>query len=79
MRVASNLKDQGVGILAVLHDLNLAAQYADTIMLMQNGQVSTNGFPSDVLTPDRIKEVFMIPVKVIKHPTALCPVIVPVP
>jgi len=79
MRVARDLKDQGVGILAVLHDLNLAAQYADTIMLMQNGQVSANGFPSDVLTPDRIKEVFMIPVRVIKHPTALCPVIVPVP
>lgn len=79
MRVARNMKDQGVGILAVLHDLNLAAQYADKIMLMQNGQVSANGFPSDVLTPNRIKEVFMVPVKVIQHPTALCPVIVPVP
>ena len=42
----------------VVHDLNLAARFADQIVLLDRGSVVANGAPADVLTPDRIRDVF---------------------
>lgn len=42
----------------VVHDLNLAARFADHIVLLNNGAVTAQGSPTDVLTAERIREVF---------------------
>jgi iron complex transport system ATP-binding protein len=42
----------------VVHDLNLAARFADQIVLLNHGRVVANGTPADVLTADRIRDVF---------------------
>ena len=44
----------------VVHDLNLAARFADHIVLLDHGQVVANGSPADVLTANRIREVFEV-------------------
>jgi iron complex transport system ATP-binding protein len=57
-----------IGVLAVLHDLNLAALYADRIAVLEAGELSLYGNPSDVLSPHAIHEVFQVNVDVISHP-----------
>ena len=44
----------------VVHDLNLAARFADHIVLIDNGRVVANGTPAEVLTAERIREVFAV-------------------
>ena len=77
LRTARAFAEQGAGVLAILHDLNLAAQWADRVVVMDEGQVHAKGTPEAVLTPSCIHEVFGWPVCVLSHPTRACPLIVP--
>ena len=54
------LASKGLGILIVLHDLNLVLQYADEVCLLHNGQVFASGSSADVLSKDNIKQVFKV-------------------
>lgn len=58
---------RGIGAIMVLHDLNLAAQYADELLLMNHGQVVCQGFVEQVLTKERIEEVYQIKVSLHQH------------
>lgn len=49
---------QQVAVLAVLHDLNLAAHYADELIAMDRGRIVARGAPAEVLTPELLLEVF---------------------
>jgi iron complex transport system ATP-binding protein len=69
----------GVGVLAVLHDLNLAAQYGDRILVLKDGRQQRMGAPWEVLTPALIEDVFEIAVLVIPHPRETGPCIIPIP
>lgn len=60
--------EAGSGVLAVLHDLNLAAAYADRVVLMAASRVVACGPPADVLRPDLLEQVFDIPMLVLPHP-----------
>lgn len=77
MQLARDLANDGGAVLAVLHDLNLAAMYADRVGMMQNGKLVAIDHPRDVLTPPNIKKVFNLPVQIIEHPYQDCPLIVP--
>ena len=70
-------RTSGRAILAVLHDLNLAAAFADRIVLLVGGRVRAEGAPADVLTPATIEDAFGAPVVVLPHPETGAPVIVP--
>ena len=59
-------KQQGWVTLMVLHDLNLAAQYADNLLVLKNGHVVASGHPSDILTPALVKEVYDVNAEVTK-------------
>ena len=59
-------KQQGWVTLMVLHDLNLAAQYADNLLVLKNGHVVASGHPSDILTPTLVKEVYDVNAEVTK-------------
>lgn len=50
--------DQGVGVVAVLHDLNLALRYSDRCVVLQHGQVVASGVSEQVLTPACIAQVW---------------------
>ena len=66
-----------LAVLVALHDLNLAAHYADRIALMVAGKLKSIGKPSDVLQPEQIQEAYCLPVQVIKHPFLDIPLVLP--
>ncbi|MEW6510760.1 MAG: ABC transporter ATP-binding protein [Bacteroidota bacterium] len=58
----------GCTIVSVSHDLNLAAAFSDRIAMMVSGAIIASGTPAEVLTAERINEVFQVPVIVDTHP-----------
>ena len=78
LTVARRFAARNVAVLVVLHDLNLAAQYADRILLLAKGrQVAVAGPPAQVLQADTIQAVYGMPISVIPHPYIPCPLIIP--
>jgi len=77
LQVARELAADGVAVLAILHDLNLASQYADRIVVLREGKNLITGTPQQVLTPETIEYAFNIPVTVVPHPNLNCPLVVP--
>src|SRR5699024_11175285 len=75
LRKARALADEGACVIAVLHDLNLAAAYADRIVVLDAGRVAADGSPREVLTPELIARVYRQPVQVIEHPTRAIPLV----
>lgn len=64
MEVAHAASRGGAGVLVVLHDLNLAAAYADRIGLMKDGKMVAIGSPETVFTQDRLTSVYGAPIRV---------------
>lgn len=64
--------------LVVTHDLNLAAQFADRILLMKEGRAVRLGSPEEVLTPQLLNEVFDVEVLVDAHPITGAPRVTPI-
>lgn len=58
----------GVTVLAAIHDLNIAALYCDRLYIMQDGRVLDSGTPSQMLTPQRIAQVYRVPAQVLALP-----------
>ena len=54
----------GIGVVAVLHDLNLAARFADQIILMESGEIVSQGLVRDVLTEKNLSESYGTPIGV---------------
>jgi len=71
--------EQGLTVIAAMHDLNLAALYFDRLILLKEGRVWADGTPAQVLTEARIKEVFSALVTVEPHPVTGVPHIVVTP
>ncbi len=59
----------GLTVVMALHDLNLAARYADRIGLLREGRLRALGPPEEVLTPELLREVFGVTVRVHRDPT----------
>lgn len=76
LRSMRKLTDAGQCVIAVLHDLNLSAAYADRIVMLRRGRVEADGTPREVLTAERIQHIYGQPVTVIEHPTRSIPLIV---
>ena len=57
-QVLNILKRQGLTVLACIHDLNIAAAYCDRLIVMKQGRVVAAGSPAQILTSERIDEVF---------------------
>ncbi|TFH54579.1 heme ABC transporter ATP-binding protein [Glutamicibacter arilaitensis] len=58
----------GATAVVVLHDLSLAAAYADRIVLLQDGRVAAAGAPDEVLTAENLQRVYRYPLSVMRHP-----------
>jgi iron complex transport system ATP-binding protein len=66
-------REQGLTVVWVSHDLNLAAQYCDRLLLLQDGAPVRLGAPSEVLQPEVIESVYRCPVLVDRHPASGAP------
>lgn len=58
----------GMTVIVALHDLNLASRFCDSIVLLEGGRVVEQGTPEDVLTPERIEQVYRVQTQVVPHP-----------
>lgn len=68
---------QPLAVLMVLHDLNLAALYADRVAILNQGRIHRVGLPKEILTPETLTEVYHVPVAVITHPQYGTPLVLP--
>ena len=77
LQVARELAAEGCAVLAVLHDVNLAATYADRVALLADGRLLDQGTPWQVLTPERLRNVFGLRFAVARHPQLGVPLLAP--
>ncbi|NQZ92004.1 MAG: heme ABC transporter ATP-binding protein [Moritella sp.] len=77
LQVAREIAKSGGAVIVVLHDLNLAAQYADRLVIINEGKIQADGNPWEALTRKIISHVYGWPVNISKHPTDDYPVIIP--
>lgn len=69
---------EGTTVAVVLHDLDLAARYADHLVAMRDGAVVAEGTPAEVVTEATVERVFGIPARVVPDPVSGTPLVVPV-
>ena len=74
---AKDVAAAGAGVLAVLHDLNLAATYADEIAVLADGSVAARGTAEEVLTAEILTPVYRAPLSVFPDPETGRPVVLP--
>ncbi|WP_267276794.1 ABC transporter ATP-binding protein [Arthrobacter sp. CDRTa11] len=71
-------RQRGTTVAIVLHDLNLAARYADHVIAMKGGEVVALGAPGDVVTEELVRKVFGLESRVIPDPVSGTPLIIPI-
>ncbi len=71
LRAARDAARAGAGVLAVLHDLSLAAAMADRAAILVEGRIVAEGTPAEVFQPDRLRGIYGLPVHVAPVGTAL--------
>ena len=76
LEIIQTFASKGVGVLMVMHDLNLAARCSDQIVLMQCGEVVVSGTPEEVLTPSNIRRVFEVEAEIAVHPQTGKPLVI---
>jgi iron complex transport system ATP-binding protein len=77
MNIARDFARRGGGVVAILHDLNLTAMYADRIFVMHRGRLAATGSPLDVLSDDLIEKVFDCRLRVGVLPAGDMPFVLP--
>ena len=76
--VRKRCDSHGISALVVTHDINLAAEFSNHVLLMKEGRSIAAGSPDEVLTPGLLKQVFAVQVLVDAHPVSGVPRITPV-
>ncbi|MCB1690085.1 MAG: heme ABC transporter ATP-binding protein [Halioglobus sp.] len=76
LEVVRSLADKGVGVLMVIHDLNLAARCSDQMFLMQCGNMVISGTPQEVLQRETISRVFQVDASIGVHPLSGTPLVI---
>ncbi|MBC3981629.1 ABC transporter ATP-binding protein [Streptomyces sp. AC536] len=69
--------ERGRTVVAVLHDLNQAARYADHLVAMKAGKIVAQGSPAETVTADLVREVFGLDSVVVPDPVTGSPLVVP--
>lgn len=77
LAIVTALARRGFMVITVLHDINLAAQYADRILLLKNGRKWNDGTPAEVLNTKNVYNIFSIEAEVNSHSQTLKPFVLP--
>jgi len=67
-RILRSLCGRGILVTAVTHDLNLAAAYADRVIVLKQGRLVADGAPDEALRTDRLRAVFDVPAELLQAP-----------
>ena len=74
--IVRQLAQKGVGVVMVVHDLNLAARCADNIVVIDRGVIAAQGSPEVVLTETLIDKVFGVKSIISEHPITKRPLVI---
>lgn len=66
-------RERGLTVVLVSHDLNLASQYCDRVLLLREGEIVTMGSPEEVIAGESLERVYGCPVLVDRHPQSGMP------
>lgn len=66
MDLLHHISRNGITVAAVIHDLNLALDYADRTVLLSGGTVVAQGIPEEVLIPDQIREAYGVDTELVR-------------
>jgi iron complex transport system ATP-binding protein len=77
MNIAKDFAARGGGVVAILHDLNLTAMFANRIFVMHRGRLAASGTPAEVLSDELISRVFECELRVSVLPAAGVPFVLP--
>ncbi|UVY84437.1 ABC transporter ATP-binding protein [Brachybacterium sp. NBEC-018] len=77
LRLLEELRRSGRTIVAVLHELNLAARFATDVIALREGRVVATGTPEEVVTPGTMRAVYDLDCRVIRDPGTGSPVVLP--
>ncbi|WP_454199242.1 heme ABC transporter ATP-binding protein [Nocardia sp. Marseille-Q1738] len=78
LRLATDRAAAGAAVVVVLHDLGIAAAYADRVAVIESGRIAADGPPREVLTTDLLTRVYQHPVEVLDHPVTGAQLVLPV-
>jgi iron complex transport system ATP-binding protein len=67
-------EDRGMGVVVVLHDVNMAARFCDEILALHSGALIARGTPEEIVTPDRLQAIYGTRMGVMRHPDSGRPV-----
>jgi iron complex transport system ATP-binding protein len=79
LELVSDLVDAGKTAIAAIHDLNLAARYCDTLVVLADGSVRAAGPPAEVLAPEILRDAFDADTLVTTQPAGGSPLVTPLP
>jgi iron complex transport system ATP-binding protein len=75
LQTANKLKDANTVLIAVMHDINLAVQHADTLIFFKEGELAAQGKPKEILTASLIENVFGVRTTIINNPVTNTPLV----
>ncbi|MDF5304914.1 ATP-binding cassette domain-containing protein, partial [Vibrio parahaemolyticus] len=78
MKLMRQMNDKGKTVVVVLHDLNQACRYCDHLVVLEKGQLVTQGTPQEVLTEGMLASVFDLQARVFNDPISGTPMCVAV-
>ena len=68
--VRKRCQKQGASAIVITHDLNLASEFADEVIMLKDGRIAASGAPAKVLTAENVKNVFAVDVMLDKNPAS---------
>ncbi len=66
--------DRGLGVILVLHDVNMAARFCDEIVALHSGRLIARGTPSELMLGERLEEIYGLPMGILPHPMTGAPI-----
>jgi iron complex transport system ATP-binding protein len=66
--VSGLARKKGISVVLVSHDLSMASRYCDRIALIKDRRIVAVGTPEEVLTPENMRDVFMVDAELVKNP-----------
>ncbi|MGI4810436.1 MAG: ABC transporter ATP-binding protein [Janthinobacterium lividum] len=67
-------REHGIGIVIVLHDINLAARYCDELVALRTGRLIARGAAADIMTTERLREIYAVDLGLLPHPSGGAPI-----
>lgn len=68
------VRDRGLGVVIVLHDVNMASRFCDEIVALHSGRLIARGTPGELMRPDQLEAIYGLPMGILPHPGTRQPI-----